>query len=129
MIRVLGTVAVCGIVMLGMSSPAVATRPKAPKAQLKVGIAVKGGSPTTVRLQCGPAGGTHPDARAACQLLEKVDGHPERLNVSPDAACTRELQPQAVAISGRWDGKKVRWGKVFDNACLVKAATGEVFTL
>ncbi|MEV0229489.1 SSI family serine proteinase inhibitor [Nonomuraea sp. NPDC050786] len=126
MIRTLGALALCGLVLLGTSSPAMAARPKD---QLKLVVAVKGGETKTARLHCEPAGGTHPDAQAACELLEQVNGDPGQLNVSPDAVCTREAQPHAVAAKGRWDGKPVRWGKVFGNACLVKAATGALFDL
>ncbi|MEQ4719812.1 SSI family serine proteinase inhibitor [Nonomuraea sp. B19D2] len=126
MIRALGTLALCGLIMLGTSSPAMAARPKA---QLKIAVAVKGGETKTVRLHCGPAGGNHPNARAACELLEQVQGDPKQLNVSPDAACTHELQPHAVGVKGQWYGKPVRWGKVFDNGCLVEAVTGAVAAL
>ncbi|KAB8192217.1 protease inhibitor protein [Nonomuraea phyllanthi] len=127
MMRALGAATLCGVLVLGASSPAVAAA--RPKAQLKIIDSVKGGSTSTAWLNCAPAGGTHPNARAACRLLAGVHGYPERLNLDPDAVCTKELRPHAVAVVGRWYGRTVRWGKVFGNDCLVKAATGALFSL
>ncbi|MFG6191218.1 SSI family serine proteinase inhibitor [Nonomuraea sp. JJY05] len=127
MMRALGALALCGAFLLGASAPALAT--PHPKAELKIVDAAKGGETRTVWLYCGPAGGTHPNARAACQLLEKVDGHPERLNVTPNAICTKELQPHAVVVAGQWHGRAVQWAKVFGNGCTMKAAVGAVVSL
>ncbi|MET9241969.1 SSI family serine proteinase inhibitor [Nonomuraea sp. NPDC003709] len=124
MMRAFGAIALCGAFMVGASSPAVAA--PHPKAQLKIVDAVKDGVTKTVWLNCGPAGGAHPNARAACRLLEKVDGHPERLNVTPDAICTKELQPHVVVVAGQWQGTTVQWAKVFGNGCTAKAALGAV---
>ncbi|MFG1709929.1 SSI family serine proteinase inhibitor [Nonomuraea sp. M3C6] len=126
MIRALGTIALCGAFMLGASSPAVADRPKV---QLKIVDAAKGGETSTAWLHCAPVGGTHPNAEEACRLLEAVGGKPARLNVTPDASCTREVKPHAVVVIGRWYGKAVHWAKVFGNDCEMKAATGAVLSL
>ncbi|MEU6710270.1 SSI family serine proteinase inhibitor [Nonomuraea sp. NPDC046802] len=127
MMRAVGTITLCGAFLLGASAPAVAA-PK-PKVQLKIVDAIKGGETKTVWLHCSPVGGTHPNARAACQLLEKVKGKPEQLNVSPKAVCTQEVQPHAVVIVGRWYGLAVKWAKVFTNGCQVKAALGAVLSI
>ncbi|MEV4009506.1 SSI family serine proteinase inhibitor [Nonomuraea angiospora] len=127
MMRALGAIALCGAFMLGASSPAVAA-PR-PKAQLKIVDAAKYGETKTAWLNCGPAGGTHPNARAACQLLERVNGHPEQLNVTPNAICTKELQPHVVVVAGQWQGRTVQWAKVFGNGCTMKAAVGAVVSI
>jgi hypothetical protein len=131
MMRAAGALALCGTLcgafLLGQSSPAVAGR--APKTQLKIVDSIKGGATKTVWLYCAPAGGTHPNARAACRLLKEVDGRPSRLNVTPDASCTREVQPHVVVVVGRWRGQPVHWAKIFGNGCLMKAATGAVLAL
>lgn len=127
MYRAAGTIALCGTFLLGASSPALAAPP--PKVQLKIVDAVKGGATKTVWLHCAPLGGTHPDAKTACRQLQQVKGKPSQLNVSPNAACTREIQPHAVVVVGRWYETRVHWAKVFANGCQVKAATGAVAAL
>ncbi|MGW0806361.1 SSI family serine proteinase inhibitor [Nonomuraea sp. NPDC002799] len=127
MMRAIGTIALCGTFMLGASAPAMAA--PAPKAELKIVDATKGGPTKTAWLYCGPAGGTHRNAREACRLLDRVQGKPDKLNVSPKAACSQELKPHAVVVVGRWYGKSVHWAKVFPNACQMKAATGAVLAV
>ncbi|MBF8190475.1 proteinase inhibitor I4 serpin [Nonomuraea sp. K274] len=129
MFRAAGTLVLCGALALGASSPVQAAPAPTPKVQLKIVDSVKGGATKTVWLHCGPVGGDHPNARAACRLLQRVDGDPAKLNVTPDATCTKELQPHVAAVVGRWHGKVVRWAKVFPNGCLMKAAAGKVLAL
>lgn len=128
MMRAAGTLALCGTLLAGASSPALAVAPP-PKVQLKIVDAAKSGVTKTVWLHCAPAGGTHPNARAACRQLERVGGKPADLNVHPNAACTKELAPHAVVVVGRWYSSRVQWAKVFANGCLVRAATGAVISL
>ncbi|MET7327880.1 SSI family serine proteinase inhibitor [Nonomuraea sp. NPDC005650] len=127
MMRALGGLALCGAFLLGASSPASAT--PHPRVQLKIVDAIKGGETKTAWLHCGPVGGSHPRPRAACQLLQKVNGHPGQLNVTPDAVCTKELRPHAVVVAGRWHGRTVNWAKVFSNGCMMKAAVGSLLSL
>ncbi|MEV0380963.1 SSI family serine proteinase inhibitor [Nonomuraea sp. NPDC050643] len=127
MMRAAGTLALCGAFLLGATSPALAAKP--PQVELKIVDSVKGGSTKTVWLHCAPVGGTHPNALAACHLLDQVKGRPARLNVTPKASCTQEVQPHAVVIVGRWYGKPLQWAKVFANGCLMRAATGAVLAI
>ncbi|TDD16296.1 SSI family serine proteinase inhibitor [Nonomuraea diastatica] len=127
MMRAAGTIALCGALLAGASSPAVAARD--PKVQLKIVNSVKGGATKTAWLHCAPTGGSHPDARTACRQLRQVGGDPAKLNVSPNTACTKEFQPRVIGVVGRWHGKTVKWGKVFANGCQAKAATGAVAAL
>ncbi|MFI7614889.1 SSI family serine proteinase inhibitor [Nonomuraea terrae] len=126
MLRAAGAIALCGAVLLG-SSPALAAPP--PKVQVKVIYAVKGGETKSVWLHCGPTGGDHPRAQAACRLLEKAKGQPGELNLKSAAACKKELKPHAAAVVGRWNGQVLKWGKVYANGCQMRAATGALFAL
>jgi hypothetical protein len=123
MMRAVGTIALCGAFVLGASSPSLAAQ-RTPKAELKVVVGVKGGQTKGVYLNCNPDGGTHANAHAACNLLRKVGGDPAKLNVSPKATCGKEIVPHAVVIVGKWHGKTVKWGKIYSNACVMKAAGG-----
>ncbi|MET8866436.1 SSI family serine proteinase inhibitor [Nonomuraea sp. NPDC004580] len=127
MMRAAGTLMLCAALLATSSAPVLAAA--APKARLKVVYGVKGGGAKSAYLNCAPTGGTHPNARAACRLLKQAGGDPAKLNVKPDAACTREFQPHAAVIVGTWYGKNVRWGKVYANGCHMRAATGAVLAL
>ncbi|GAA3687822.1 SSI family serine proteinase inhibitor [Nonomuraea antimicrobica] len=127
MMRAAGTIALCGAFLLGTSSPTLAAPP--PKVQLKIVDAVKGGGTKTAWLHCAPVGGTHPNARAACRLLQQVKGEPSQLNVAPNTTCTKEIEPHAVVVAGRWHNTHVKWAKVFVNGCQMRAATGAVLAL
>jgi hypothetical protein len=127
MMRAAGALALCAALLAGTSSPVQAAPP--PKAKLKIVDGMKGGPVKSVWLHCGPVGGTHPNARAACRLLRQVKGEPSQLNVSPKASCSQEIKPHAVAIAGTWYGRKVHWAKFFANACQMQAMTGPVTAL
>jgi hypothetical protein len=121
-------VALCGALLTtAAASPALAERD--PRSTLRILVAVKQGETKAVTLTCDRAGGDHPAPRAACRLLRQVHGDPARLNVTPDAACTRELRPHAVVVAGMWRGEPVSFGRVYANACMVRAAGGAVFAL
>ncbi|MEV5328550.1 SSI family serine proteinase inhibitor [Nonomuraea fastidiosa] len=127
MMRAAGTLMLCAALLATSSSPVLAAA--APKARLKVVYGVKGGSAKSAYLNCAPTGGTHPNARAACRLLQKAGGDPNKLNVKPNPTCTHEVQPHAAVIVGKWYGKDVRWGKVFVNGCYMRATAGAVLAL
>ncbi|MFB4281827.1 MULTISPECIES: SSI family serine proteinase inhibitor [unclassified Nonomuraea] len=129
MMRAAAAIALCGTFLIGGSSPATAAPDPKPGVQLKIVNAVKGGQTKTVWLHCAPVGGTHPNPRAACRLLEQVNGKPAQLAVAPNTACTREFEPHAVVVVGRWHRQVVKWAKVFPNSCEVRAATGAVASL
>ncbi|MET8000345.1 SSI family serine proteinase inhibitor [Nonomuraea glycinis] len=129
-------VALCGALLAtAAASPALAERD--PRSTLRILVAVKQDETKSVKqretkavtLTCERAGGDHPEPRAACRLLRRVHGDPARLDVTPDAACTRELRPHAVVVAGMWRGKPVSFGRVYGNACLLRAAGGAVFAL
>ncbi|MET9516266.1 SSI family serine proteinase inhibitor [Streptomyces sp. NPDC002994] len=64
----------------------------------------------TYELKCGPTGGTHPEAQAACDRLEELageDGDPFA-PVPQDRMCTHQHGGPATArITGTWNGRSV----------------------
>jgi len=67
-----------------------------------------GGPTTTTTLTCGPAGGTHPDAAAACAAIASAGGAPAFAPVARTAACTQIYGgPQTASVSGSVDGVAV----------------------
>ncbi|GAA1911265.1 SSI family serine proteinase inhibitor [Streptantibioticus ferralitis] len=74
--------------------------------QLTITYADGSGPTVTSTLSCHPAGGTHRNARAACDRLDALDGP---LGPVPhDQMCT-ELYggPQTARITGTWRGRHV----------------------
>ncbi|MER6995258.1 SSI family serine proteinase inhibitor [Streptomyces sp. NPDC000410] len=61
-------------------------------------------------LTCGPAGGTHPEAAAACARLEELGegGKDPFAPVEPGTMCTFQYGgPAKARISGTWRGRSV----------------------
>lgn len=67
----------------------------------------EGAEPTTYTLSCDPAGGDHPQAEQACDVLNSA-GAEVFAPVPKDQACT-ELYggPQVATVKGSYDGKPV----------------------
>ncbi|MDQ3404172.1 MAG: subtilase-type protease inhibitor [Actinomycetota bacterium] len=80
-------------------------------------------------LSCGPAGGQHPNADAACTELGKVAGDFTALNVTPEGACTLQYDPVTVRARGYWDGKPIDHHETFGNLCAMMLTTGPVFAI
>ncbi|WP_410537501.1 SSI family serine proteinase inhibitor [Streptomyces sp. KL2] len=71
-----------------------------------------GGAPTrrTHTLDCHPAGGTHPDAPAACDALDRASQGPRDpwQPVPADAMCAQiHGGPATARITGVWRGQRV----------------------
>ncbi|MDA0638469.1 SSI family serine proteinase inhibitor [Nonomuraea sp. MCN248] len=133
MMKAVGALALSGA-LLAVAAPALARSgapgaAQAPGASLRILIAVKDGGTREARLTCRPSGGDHRSPRRACELLQQVDGDPGLLDVHPQAVCTREYRPVSVVVIGKWRGRSVSFGRVYSNACLMKAAGGAVYTL
>ncbi|WP_137994056.1 SSI family serine proteinase inhibitor [Streptomyces vilmorinianum] len=112
---------------LGAASPASAAAPAADPAQLILTASSQvDGSLRAVSLLCGPAGGTHPDAHAACAALDAVDSDLDRLPVS-ERPCAQIYDPVRVTATGTYAGRLVRWDKTYGNTCELEQATGAVF--
>ncbi|MGW2560527.1 SSI family serine proteinase inhibitor [Streptomyces sp. NPDC001514] len=64
----------------------------------------------TYELTCAPAGGTHPEAQAACDRLEEFGRQGENpfAPVAQDAMCTQMYGGPATArVTGTWRGQPV----------------------
>ena len=60
------------------------------------------------QLTCDPAGGTHPDPAAACEILA-AHGAKALPPVPKDVACTEIYGgPDKATVSGTWRGQRVR---------------------
>lgn len=76
----------------------------------------------TYTLACHPAGGTHPDAQAACDALDNaVRGTRNPWEpVSQDAMCTQVYGgPQTARVTGTWSGRPVQADFDRTNGCEV----------
>ncbi|MEU1624134.1 SSI family serine proteinase inhibitor [Streptomyces sp. NPDC020096] len=80
--------------------------PEAAGDQLTIRYDDGSGPTVTSTLHCHPAGGSHQDARAACDRLDALDG--PLGPVSHDQMCT-ELYggPQTARVTGTWRGRHV----------------------
>lgn len=65
---------------------------------------------TAYELKCGPTGGTHPRAQAACDRLTELaaGAHDPFAQVPRDSACTMQYGGPATAhVTGTWRGRAV----------------------
>lgn len=61
-------------------------------------------------LECGPAGGSHPEAQRACDLLDEAAESGDNPFVATDrnAMCTQQAGgPAAARVQGTWQGEDV----------------------
>jgi hypothetical protein len=61
-------------------------------------------------LECGPAGGSHPEAQRACGLLDEAAASGDNPFVATDrnAMCTQQAGgPAAARVRGTWQGQDV----------------------
>ena len=98
-----------------------------PASGLVLSVRPEMGTLSTTQLQCEPAGGLHRNAKEACDGLAPVEGDFTKMEPSPDAACTMELNPTKATLKGKWRGKKVVYEEVFSNPCVMRVHTGKVF--
>ena len=65
------------------------------------------GKTSTWRLTCDPTGGTHPDPKTACRVLQ-ANGAAALPAVPKDKACAQIYAgPETATITGTWQGNKV----------------------
>nr|WP_269329894.1 SSI family serine proteinase inhibitor [Kineosporia babensis] len=70
-------------------------------------IEVTDGESTTWQLSCDPAGGDHPDAKAACAALAE-HGAKALPATGPDTVCTQIFGgEQTAVVTGSWQGRAV----------------------
>ena len=75
---------------------------------------------TTVRLECDPAGGTHPQPQAACDRLTELarQGKDPFAPVSEGAMCTAQYGGRATAhVTGSWQGRNIDSTFTRKNGC------------
>jgi subtilisin inhibitor-like len=81
-----------------------------------------------VRLECQPAGGSHPHAKRACLAVAAARGNFDDLRGAQTfVACTMEWRPVVAAARGRWHGHPVYWQHQYPNPCTLLTKTGVVF--
>ncbi|WP_181442292.1 SSI family serine proteinase inhibitor [Streptomyces tateyamensis] len=78
-------------------------------------------------LLCQPAGGSHPQAAAACAALEAAGGDPERLAGRTGIFCNQLFQPVTARAAGLWRGVPVHWQRSFSNLCGLHTRTDPLF--
>ncbi|MCW8219530.1 SSI family serine proteinase inhibitor [Streptomyces halstedii] len=85
-----------------------------PTEQTRLTVTVSdSGNPTAdgvFDLECGPAGGSHPEARRACDLLDEAveTGKNPFVPTDRNAMCTMQAGGPAVArVEGTWEGQPV----------------------
>jgi hypothetical protein len=84
-----------------------------------------GGTIANVSLTCGPAGGTHPHAAAACEQLSKVDGQIGKIP-SQSGVCPQIFDPVLVIAVGIWNGSQRSYQHEFSNRCVAVRETGGI---
>jgi hypothetical protein len=99
-------------------------RPANPQTDLTVSVkAAQTAAATTWKLTCGPVGGDHPDARAACASLDaaKKQAKDPFAPTPKDQMCTQIYGgPQVATVKGTWQGKTVDSTFSRKNGCELK---------
>ncbi|MEV0255268.1 SSI family serine proteinase inhibitor [Streptomyces sp. NPDC050732] len=97
------------------------TLPTTPIDRLTVTVTGMGGEGDgTYRLNCHPAGGTHPQAKEACARLDEISVYGKDLfaPVPPGTMCTMQYGGPATArITGTWHGRPVNATYDRSNGC------------
>jgi hypothetical protein len=98
------------LAVLATAVPAQAGTPDGDRLTLTVARSGSAGGDGTWELTCHPAGGSHPEARLACDRLDEVTawGRDPFAPVPPDTMCTMQYGGPATArITGTWAGRPV----------------------
>ncbi|MFI5492024.1 SSI family serine proteinase inhibitor [Actinoplanes sp. NPDC051859] len=125
MIRTIGLSAVLVLAGVAAAAPATAAPAAKKKTELTLSYTAEAGYAAAVVLRCDPAGGPHPKKGKACAALAKVNGNPAKLKPA-NTMCTMEYAPITAEITGKWQGKKVKWTQQYGNPCEMTRATGVV---
>ncbi|MBM7859325.1 SSI family serine proteinase inhibitor [Lentzea nigeriaca] len=105
-----------------------ATAQAAPPATgLVLSVRPEMGTLSTTRLNCQPAGGSHRNAKEACDGLTPVNGDFTKMKPAADVACTMEINMTIATLKGKWRGKKVSFEQTYSNPCVLRVNTGKVF--
>ncbi|EWC60502.1 Protease inhibitor, SSI family (subtilisin inhibitor) [Actinokineospora spheciospongiae] len=117
------------VAALAAAAPTPGPAPEAPQTRIALSVTDAGGRTTTAELRCGPTGGNHPAANAACAALTQVEGDLSALQVNTAQACTLEYAPVQASAAGHWRGRPITFDRAFPNACALVGSTGPVFAL
>ncbi|MGP4110387.1 SSI family serine proteinase inhibitor [Streptomyces sp. 4N509B] len=79
-----------------------------------------------VALDCGPAGGNHPDPAYACEILAEADGVFEDIRPGT-GGCPDVWEPVTITATGTWQGRVVDYGEVITNRMCAALETNDVF--
>ncbi|HEY0532273.1 MAG TPA: SSI family serine proteinase inhibitor [Actinoplanes sp.] len=80
----------------------------------------------TVKLNCNPTGGLHPEAAQACAILRSTGADPARIRPA-HVMCMMLYAPVTARLAGTWRGTRVRWSHQYGNSCEMTRATGVLF--
>ncbi|WP_433302626.1 SSI family serine proteinase inhibitor [Actinoplanes sp. CA-030573] len=94
-----------------------------PESKLTVSYMADAGFASAVKLECGPAGGGHPRAAAACAELTAVGGDLDKIEPA-HTACILIYQPVTAEVTGEWRGTTVQWKHRYGNSCEMRRALG-----
>lgn len=72
-------------------------------------------------LDCDPAGGSHPRAEEACDLIAE-HGDIASVQSAGDGVCTMIYQPVTARVTGAEE-----YEQTFSNACVMNNTKGEIF--
>jgi hypothetical protein len=122
-IAVTATAAFFGILLSAQPASAAPANGK-----LVVTVKAADAAPRSATLTCAPVGGTHSSAAAACAVLATAGGNPAAITPA-DVMCTMEYAPVKVKVTGRWNGKAVKYSETFSNNCRTNAEGGALFQL
>jgi len=87
--------------------------------------ALYGGETASMTLSCPQESSEHPNADAACDQLEAVDGYVEAI-APADGMCTKEYRPVQVIMVGHWHQAPHIFVQRYGNRCEAVLATGGV---
>jgi hypothetical protein len=100
--------------------------PAHPDSSLTLTLRDDGGHIASVTLDCGPAGGSHPQHDRACRTLDSVDGDFDRLP-QEQLLCPMIYAPVTATAAGHWHTRPVVFHRDYPNRCAANAATASVF--
>lgn len=126
--RLSGTVLAVAALLSSAVLAGTASAEHRPRSMLILEVVSTDGASGMVRLECGPAGGSHPRPKPACEQVTAAGGDFDRLPGRPQlTACPMVYRPVVAFVRGRWEGMRVRWARKYGNDCTMHADTGAVF--
>jgi hypothetical protein len=124
------TFIVAGLVTVGIAHARSAANDDVPpdaQTSLTLTLAPTGGVPTTVVLECEPAGGSHPHAEDACAALAAANGQIGGIAPKQAEMCPHLVHPVRATATGHYRTTLVDYDHTWNNSCELTRATGAVF--